>query len=268
MKPFVTGIAAFFVLAAGLAAQQDIIPLDRVVKSQRGTVTQKIANTDISIAYGRPVARGRELYGSLVPYGRIWHPGANDATSMTISRDIEINGKPPTVPDGVRYVITLDADTRMPREAARRLIGKMAHPLNRPRFDESMRRVVEGYGVLQPRITPSMPSGGRGSVFHRVFSSANGIDVITICVVRRRPVGGSSVHVPRRRREPCPVPYASSSSARLARSSPPVGKSGPRTFFSTFLIEAPGSSMSSRHASMTSPRLCGGMLVAIPTAMP
>ena len=81
------------VLAATVIAQ-DVIPLDRVIKSQRGTVTQKIANTDISIEYGRPVARGRELYGSLVPYGRIWHPGANDATSMTVSRDIEINGKP------------------------------------------------------------------------------------------------------------------------------------------------------------------------------
>jgi hypothetical protein len=79
---------------SGASAQRDeIIPLDRVIKSQRGTVTQRIANTDISIEYGRPVARGRELYGSLVPYGRIWHPGANDATSMTISRDIEVNGK-------------------------------------------------------------------------------------------------------------------------------------------------------------------------------
>ena len=80
--------------ATGLAQRDEIIPLDRVIKSQRGTVTQRVANTDISIEYGRPVARGREIYGSLVPYGRMWHPGANDATSMTISRDIEVNGKP------------------------------------------------------------------------------------------------------------------------------------------------------------------------------
>jgi hypothetical protein len=75
------------------AQQNDIIPLDRVIKSQRGTVSQRIANTDISIDYGRPVARGRDIYGNLVPYGRIWHPGANDATSMTVSRDIEVNSK-------------------------------------------------------------------------------------------------------------------------------------------------------------------------------
>ena len=48
---------------------------------------------------------------------------------------LSIDGRPPTVPEGVRYVITLDADTRLPRDTVRRLIGKMAHPLNRPRFD-------------------------------------------------------------------------------------------------------------------------------------
>ena len=80
------------------------------------------------------------------------------------------------MPAGVRYVITLDADTRRPREAARRLIGKMAHPLNRPRLDAGSRRVVEGYGVLQPRVTPSLPVGREGSLFQRIFSSASGID--------------------------------------------------------------------------------------------
>src|SRR5436190_9713680 len=91
---------------AGVSAQRDeIIPLDRVVKSQRGTVTQRIANTDIRIQYGRPVARGREIYGSLVPYGRIWHPGANDATSMTVSRDIEVNGK--ALPKGAYSLWTI-----------------------------------------------------------------------------------------------------------------------------------------------------------------
>ena len=83
---------------------------------------------------------------------------------------------PAAPPAGVRYVITLDADTRMPREAARRLVGKMAHPLNHPRFDARTRRVVEGYGVLQPRVTPSLPIGREGSLFQRIFSSTSGID--------------------------------------------------------------------------------------------
>ncbi len=80
------------------------------------------------------------------------------------------------LPGNVKYVLTLDSDTRLPREAARRLIGKIAHPLNRPRFDPKRGAVVEGYGVLQPRVTPSLPRGGEGSLFQRVFSSSSGID--------------------------------------------------------------------------------------------
>ena len=82
----------------------------------------------------------------------------------------------PAVPQGVRYVITLDADTRLPREAARRLVGKIAHPLNHARFDPKVQRVTEGYAVLQPRVTASLPIGSGGSLFQRLFSSATGID--------------------------------------------------------------------------------------------
>ncbi len=80
------------------------------------------------------------------------------------------------VPPAVRYVITLDADTRLPRDSARRLVGKIAHPLNRPRFDRASGRVTDGYAVLQPRVAPSLPTGREGSRFQRVFSSASGID--------------------------------------------------------------------------------------------
>jgi cyclic beta-1,2-glucan synthetase len=96
--------------------------------------------------------------------------GATDTTFVSIG------GRAPSVPDAVRYVITLDADTRLPRETARRLVGKLAHPLNQARFDAAAGRVVEGYAVLQPRVTPSLPVGREGSIFQRVFSSASGID--------------------------------------------------------------------------------------------
>lgn len=89
---------------------------------------------------------------------------------------VGVNGQTPSVAQGVRYVITLDADTRLPRETVRRLIGKLAHPLNQPRFDAASGRVVEGYAVLQPRVTPSLPIGREGSFFQRVFSSMTGID--------------------------------------------------------------------------------------------
>ncbi len=87
-----------------------------------------------------------------------------------------VGGNPPRVPEDVRYVITLDADTRLPRDAAHRLIGKMAHPLNRPRFSVTKNRVIDGYGILQPRVTPSLPVGREGSIFQRVFSAPGGID--------------------------------------------------------------------------------------------
>ncbi len=80
-----------------------------------------------------------------------------------------------TAPSGVRYVITLDADTRLPRGAVERLVGTMAHPLNRARLDPGRRRVVEGYAVLQPRVTPPLP-GREGSLFQRLSSGPAGID--------------------------------------------------------------------------------------------
>jgi cyclic beta-1,2-glucan synthetase len=62
---------------------------------------------------------------------------------------------------GVRYVITLDTDTKLPRDAARQLVGTMAHPLNRARYDAASGRVTEGYGILQPRVAASLAEAGR-----------------------------------------------------------------------------------------------------------
>ncbi len=89
---------------------------------------------------------------------------------------IPINGTPPAVPAGARYVITLDADTRLPKASAYRLAGAMAHPLNRPRFDPEADRVVEGYGILQPRITPSLPTGPLSTTYQRIVSGPGGVD--------------------------------------------------------------------------------------------
>jgi cyclic beta-1,2-glucan synthetase len=80
-----------------------------------------------------------------------------------------------TVPPGVRYIVTLDADTQLPRDAVNRLVGTMAHPLNRPRLDDVLHRVVEGYAVLQPRVTPPLP-GRMRSLFERLASGSAGID--------------------------------------------------------------------------------------------
>ncbi|MEO7359913.1 MAG: DUF2911 domain-containing protein [Gemmatimonadaceae bacterium] len=60
--------------------------------SQRQHITQNIALTEVDIEYGRPVARGRELFGKLVPWDTIWHPGADAATRITFKRDVLLEG--------------------------------------------------------------------------------------------------------------------------------------------------------------------------------
>lgn len=80
------------------------------------------------------------------------------------------------VPENVRYVMTLDADTRLMRDAVTKLVGKMHHPINRPVHDEKTGRVVSGYGILQPRVTPSLTTGNDASVFQRIFSMNRGLD--------------------------------------------------------------------------------------------
>jgi len=81
----------------------------------------------------------------------------------------------------IRYVITLDADTSLPMGTAKRLIGTMAHPLNRAVFDETTGKVEEGYGILQPRISVSIP-GANKSLFTRIFAGQGGIDPYTTAV--------------------------------------------------------------------------------------
>jgi cyclic beta-1,2-glucan synthetase len=83
----------------------------------------------------------------------------------------------PAVLASLRFVITLDSDTQLPANAARRMIETLAHPLNRARFDESG-RVVSGYTIIQPRVSPSLPSAN-GTPFSRLFSDPIGIDPYT-----------------------------------------------------------------------------------------
>ncbi|MFW6192779.1 MAG: hypothetical protein ACOC83_04755 [Gemmatimonadota bacterium] len=99
-----------------------------------------------------------------------WLRGDEETTYL--ERD---DGLCDVAPD-IQYVLTLDADTRLPPGAARRLVGAIAHPLNRPRYDDELGRVTEGYGVLQPGITALMRQSGEGSLYHRLHSGPTGID--------------------------------------------------------------------------------------------
>jgi cyclic beta-1,2-glucan synthetase len=111
--------------------------------------------------------------GKLTEFNRLLR-GARDTNYTVTAGDTE------HLPH-VRYVITLDADTRLPLEMAARLIATLSHPLNRPRLDPSQGRVVSGFGVLQPRIGLTM-TGARKSLFARIFSGSAGIDPYTVAV--------------------------------------------------------------------------------------
>lgn len=81
-------------LAAGLLLVLDVTACAQGGrKSQPGSVMQMIAGTRIEISYHRPVARGRALFGSLVPWGRIWSPSADSAAIVTVSAPVEVNGE-------------------------------------------------------------------------------------------------------------------------------------------------------------------------------
>ncbi len=99
--------------------------------------------------------------------------GAQDAFARVVGDTATLSN--------VRYVITLDTDTQLPRDAARQLVGAMAHPLNRPRYDAAKRRVMAGYGILQPRVAASLPGANR-SRYAQLFSGDAGIDPYTRAV--------------------------------------------------------------------------------------
>jgi hypothetical protein len=82
---------------------------------------------------------------------------------------------------GVRFVITLDADTHLPLGTAQRLIGLLAHPLNRAELDARSGRVVAGYTVVQPRIEAS-PAPRAESWFSRTFAGDTALDIYTRAV--------------------------------------------------------------------------------------
>jgi len=83
-----------------------------------------------------------------------------------------------TIFSKIKYVITLDADTQLPLGSAWKLIGTMAHPLNRAWYDERKKRVTKGYGILQPRVTVSLPDI-TGSLYARMHGNEPGIDPYT-----------------------------------------------------------------------------------------
>jgi hypothetical protein len=132
-------VCATVAVSTGVAQGQGYPP------SQRGSVTQSVAYTDISIVYGRPVARGRVLFGALVPWDAIWHPGADSATRVRLSRDIVVEGKALRAGEYSLWLI--------PRESApwTLIFSSAAHTFHRPYPGER-------FEVLRVDIAPEQVS--------------------------------------------------------------------------------------------------------------
>lgn len=107
--------------------------------SQHGSVTQEIAGARVTIEYNRPVARGRALFGALVPYGKVWCPGADTCTSIALSTDLQVNGQ--------RLVAGTYSLWAVPGERQWTIIFNRAHPVFHTRHDQAQ-------DILRITVTP------------------------------------------------------------------------------------------------------------------
>ena len=108
--------------------------------------------------------------GKLADLNSLLREGSKDRFSHVVGDTKQLSD--------VKYVITLDTDTMLPRDSARQLAATMAHPLNRALYDRKMGRVREGYGIMQPRVAVSLPGTNR-SRYARLYGSDPGIDPYT-----------------------------------------------------------------------------------------
>jgi hypothetical protein len=94
-------VVVLLAVPTALSARQNTTTA-KVKPSQHGEVSQQVAGTTLTVVYNRPVARGRELFGQLVPWGRVWCPCADDATTIAVTTDVKVNGQ--TLPAGTYSV--------------------------------------------------------------------------------------------------------------------------------------------------------------------
>jgi cyclic beta-1,2-glucan synthetase len=168
-------------------ARQETVPEDgpllRLVRKKIEELNKKYsANDDLFFLFHRArqwnsqerIWMGYERKrGKLAALNLLLRGGSGEPFSTVVGKTADLSN--------VKYVITLDTDTQLPRDSARQFVGAMAHPLNRPRYGEARQRVSEGYGILQPRVAVSLPGTNR-SRYARLFGSEPGIDPYTQAV--------------------------------------------------------------------------------------
>ena len=94
MKPrlFLSAFALTLLLGSASEAAEQTPPLQFPAPSPACTIKQRVGLTDIEVAYSRPSMKGRQIFGSLVPYGAVWRTGANNATKISFSTPAKLDG--------------------------------------------------------------------------------------------------------------------------------------------------------------------------------
>ncbi len=175
------GAVRFALLSDWVDADHENLPKDQVILNLAvnlvNALNQKYAKSLFFIFHRKRLwnpSEGKWMgwerkRGKLHEFNRLLR-GATDTTFLAIQ------GQPAIAPEGVCYVITLDADTKLPMGVVSKLVGVAAHPLNSPVFDCDCQMVTNGYGILQPRVTPTLPHRHERSLYHRIFAGATGTD--------------------------------------------------------------------------------------------
>jgi hypothetical protein len=152
-------LAAGLLLCAVITQSPETQQTPAVKPSQHGSVTQRVAATTITVDYNRPVARGRDLFGALVPYDKIWCPGADNCTTLAVSTDVKIDGQ--DLPAGTYTVWA------RPGAEKWTLILNRSHPVFHTRYES-----VADKDALKLEITPRTGSHMETLAFY--FPVVNG----------------------------------------------------------------------------------------------
>jgi len=152
------------------SARAGIESLNRKYRTDSGDIfflfhRPRLWNSNESTWMGQERKRGK--LSDLNAYLR---GGSRDAFSLIVGETSLLST--------MRYVITLDTDTQLPRESAHQLVGTLAHPLNRARVDTRRNIVIQGYGILQPGVSTTLEPSGQ-SLFARLNAGMQGIDPYT-----------------------------------------------------------------------------------------
>lgn len=99
-------IMAVLAIAIPLCGQQAQAPQIQMPRlSPKSSVMQTVGLTDVTITYSRPSVKGRQIWGALVPYDKVWRTGANEATTISVSDDVTVNGQ--ALPKGTYSLHTI-----------------------------------------------------------------------------------------------------------------------------------------------------------------